>query len=111
MAQGMRRGMELERIDSVTHNRPFNPTQMGVDLDADPLLPASSPARASAPIEFASPLSPAMRERWSSLLAVIVSDMIRREVAQERSEGNSGVVIGFMGVLGEALPSSDQRSS
>jgi hypothetical protein len=35
MQQGMRRGMELERIDSVTHDRPFNPTQMGVDLDAE----------------------------------------------------------------------------
>ena len=35
MQQGMRRGMELERINSVTHNRPFNPTQMGVDLDAE----------------------------------------------------------------------------
>lgn len=35
MRQGLRRGMELERIDSVTHNRPFDPTQMGVDLDAE----------------------------------------------------------------------------
>jgi hypothetical protein len=34
MQQGLRRGMELERIDSVTHNRPFDPTTLGVDLDA-----------------------------------------------------------------------------
>jgi hypothetical protein len=27
--------MELERIDSVTNDRPFNPTQMGVDLDQE----------------------------------------------------------------------------
>lgn len=35
MQQGLRRGMELERIDSVTQNKPFNPTQMGVDLDPE----------------------------------------------------------------------------
>jgi hypothetical protein len=35
MRQGLRRGMELERIDSVTNNRPFNPTTLGVDLDAE----------------------------------------------------------------------------
>jgi hypothetical protein len=35
MQQGMRRGMELERIDSVTRNKPFNPTQLGVDLDGE----------------------------------------------------------------------------
>lgn len=33
MQQGLKRGMELERIDSVTKNQPFNPTQLGVDLD------------------------------------------------------------------------------
>jgi hypothetical protein len=35
MQQGLRRGMELERIDSVTRDKPFNPTQLGVDLDAE----------------------------------------------------------------------------
>ena len=35
MQQGLRRGMELERIDSVTHNRPFDPTTLGVDLDQE----------------------------------------------------------------------------
>jgi hypothetical protein len=35
MRQGLRRGMELERIDSVTNNRPFDPTTLGVDLDAE----------------------------------------------------------------------------
>lgn len=35
MQQGLRRGMELERVDSVTQNKPFNPTQLGVDLDAE----------------------------------------------------------------------------
>lgn len=33
MHQGLRRGVELERIDSVTHNRPFDPTTLGIDLD------------------------------------------------------------------------------
>ena len=35
MRQGLRRGMELERIDSVTHRRPFDPTTLGVDLDQE----------------------------------------------------------------------------
>lgn len=35
MRQGLRQGMELERIDSVTNDQPFNPTQLGVDLDQD----------------------------------------------------------------------------
>lgn len=35
MRQGLRRGMEMERLDSVTQGRPFDPTQMGVDLDQD----------------------------------------------------------------------------
>jgi hypothetical protein len=33
--QGLKAGMELERIDAVTHGRKFDPTQLGVDLDAD----------------------------------------------------------------------------
>ena len=35
MRQGLNRGMELERLDSVTQGRPFDPTAMGIDLDAD----------------------------------------------------------------------------
>lgn len=31
---GMARGYEIERLESLAENRPFNPTQMGVDLDA-----------------------------------------------------------------------------
>lgn len=30
---GMARGYEIERLESLAENRPFNPTQMGVDLD------------------------------------------------------------------------------
>jgi hypothetical protein len=33
MQQGLKRGMELERLDSVTQDRPFDPTTLGVDLD------------------------------------------------------------------------------
>jgi hypothetical protein len=33
MSQGLKRGMELERIDSITNRRPFDPTTLGVDLD------------------------------------------------------------------------------
>lgn len=32
---GMGRGYEIERLESLAENRPFNPTQMGVDLDAE----------------------------------------------------------------------------
>lgn len=31
---GMARGYEIERLESLAEGRPFNPTQMGVDLDA-----------------------------------------------------------------------------
>lgn len=32
--RGMARGYEIERLQSLAQNRPFNPTQLGVDLDA-----------------------------------------------------------------------------
>jgi len=32
---GMARGYEIERLESLAENRPFDPTQMGVDLDAE----------------------------------------------------------------------------
>jgi hypothetical protein len=32
---GLSRGYEIERLESLAENRPFNPTQMGVDLDAE----------------------------------------------------------------------------
>lgn len=32
---GLRRGYELERLDALAENRPFDPTQMGVDLDQE----------------------------------------------------------------------------
>jgi hypothetical protein len=32
---GMARGYEIERLESLAENRPFDPTQMGIDLDAD----------------------------------------------------------------------------
>jgi hypothetical protein len=35
MQQGLNRGMELERIDSVTQQKPFDPTTLGVDLDQE----------------------------------------------------------------------------
>lgn len=31
---GMARGYEIERLESLAEGRPFNPTQMGIDLDA-----------------------------------------------------------------------------
>lgn len=33
--KGMSRGYEIERLQSLAENRPFDPTQMGIDLDAD----------------------------------------------------------------------------
>ena len=35
MRQSLRRGIELERIDSVTNRRPFDPTTLGIDIDRD----------------------------------------------------------------------------
>lgn len=32
---GMKRGFEIERLESVAEGRPFDPTQMGIDLDAE----------------------------------------------------------------------------
>lgn len=32
---GMARGYEIERLESLAENRPFNPTQLGVDLDQE----------------------------------------------------------------------------
>lgn len=32
---GMARGYEIERMESLAEGRPFNPTQMGIDLDVD----------------------------------------------------------------------------
>lgn len=32
---GMARGYEIERLESLAEGRPFNPTQMGIDLDAE----------------------------------------------------------------------------
>lgn len=34
LKSGMAKGYEIERLQSLAENRPFNPTQMGVDLDA-----------------------------------------------------------------------------
>lgn len=33
--RGMARGYEIERLEALAENRPFDPTQMGVDLDAE----------------------------------------------------------------------------
>ncbi len=35
LQEGLKRGMKLERIRALAEDRPFNPTQMGVDLDAE----------------------------------------------------------------------------
>jgi hypothetical protein len=35
LRRGMARGYEIERLESLAENRPFDPTQLGVDLDAE----------------------------------------------------------------------------